>query len=118
MGTIAELLGYSLSDAPVAEPASQGPAAEGPGDEGGAGALTGADRAREAVMVAVLAETGHEPGDARRELTLAGDLDLDTLGLYAVVSAVEHETRVTFTDEDIASWVTLGDLLDAVAAAV
>ncbi|WP_175955794.1 phosphopantetheine-binding protein [Schaalia sp. Marseille-Q2122] len=68
----------------------------------------------EAVLAAIVAETALDPSRARLDLTLREDLDLDDLGLYAVVAAVEHELRCTFTDEAVRSWQTLGDILDAV----
>ena len=129
MGTIAELLGYTLPE----DPGPQGPegadSSEPPvGDEGD----TGPDRSPgerqpegstdpvgEAVMAAVLAETSLEPGDARPDLELTGpELDLDRLGRYSVVTSVEHELKVQFADADVESWRTLGDVLEAARDAV
>lgn len=67
----------------------------------------------EAVLAAIVAETHLEPSRARLDLTLRDDLDLNELGLYAIVAAVEHELRCTFTDEAVRSWQTLGDVLNA-----
>ena len=68
-------------------------------------------------MQAVLDEVELEPAQARCELTLRGDLDMDDVSLYAVVARVEREAKVALTDAQIEEWETLGDLLDAVAQA-
>ena len=119
MGSIADLLGDQLraglaqlvdpdaSDAaPDAAPASSERAVE-----------TAQDRAREAAMEAVLDEAELDPADARGELTLRGDLDMDDVSLYAVVARVEREAKVTLNDAQVQEWVTLADLLDAVSDA-
>ena len=119
MGSIADLLGDQLraglaqlvnpdvpDEAPDAAPASSESAAE-----------TAQDRAREAAMEAVLDEADLDPVDARGELTLRGDLDMDNVSLYAVVARVEREAKVTPNDYQIEQWVTLADLLDAVSDA-
>ena len=90
MGSIADLLGDQLraglaqlvepdasDDAPGAAPASSETAVE-----------TAQDRAREAAMEAVLDEVELEPAQARGELSLRGDLDMDDVSLYAVVARV------------------------------
>ncbi|MDN5964133.1 MAG: hypothetical protein L0H81_06275, partial [Actinomyces sp.] len=120
MGTIADLLGIDLQaalgqsqdegDATVRSEASDGTGDEG-GDEGGSPQVSDhgshatpglGERGEsapegghtvttdEVVMSAVLAETSLDPALAREDLTLAGDLDLDTIGLYAVVTSTEH----------------------------
>lgn len=111
MGTIAELLGFDLSDPTPPEgtdatTADEGDAVEAPGSEGG-----DAPASDEAVLAAVLAETSLEPTAAREDLTLVGDLDLDTVGRYAVITSVEHELGVQFRDAEVDSLETLGDLL-------
>ena len=68
-------------------------------------------------MEAVLDEAELDPADARGELTLRGDLDMDDVSLYAVVARVEREAKVTLTDAQVEEWVTLADLLDAVSDA-
>lgn len=122
MGTIAELLGFDLSE-PTPPGDGEGDAA--PVDEGGAAALPeagaeegapGPDTAAtptsdEVVLEAVLAETSLDPSDAREDLTLTGDLDLDTIGRYAVTTSVERGLGVQFRDADIDALETLGDLL-------
>lgn len=119
MGSIADLLGDQLraglaqlvdpeasDEAPGAAPASSGAPVE-----------TAQDRAREAAMEAVLDEAELDPADARGELTLRGDLDMDDVSLYAVVARVEREAKVTLNDTRVEQWVTLEDLLDAVSDA-
>ena len=119
MGSIADLLGDQLraglaqlvdpeasEETPGAAPASSGTAVE-----------TAQDRVREAAMEAVLDEAELDPAQARGELTLRGDLDMDDVSLYAVVARVEREAKVTLNDSQVEEWVTLADLLDAVSDA-
>ena len=119
MGSIADLLGDQLraglaqlvdpdasDEVPGAAPASSESVVE-----------TAQDRAREAAMEAVLDEAELDPADARGELTLRGDLDMDDVSVYAVVARVEREVKVTLNDAQIEQWVTLADLLDAVSDA-
>ena len=119
MGSIADLLGDQLraglaqlvdpdasDEAPGAAPASSESAVD-----------TAQDRAREAAMEAVLDEADLDPVDARGELTLRGDLDMDDVSVYAVVARVEREVKVTLNDAQIEQWVTLADLLDSVSEA-
>ena len=119
MGSIADLLGDQLraglaqlvdpdasDEAPGAAPASSESAVD-----------TAQDRAREAAMEAVLDEAELDPADARGELTLLGNLDMDDVSLYAVVARVEREAKVTLNDSQVEEWVTLADLLDAVSDA-
>ena len=119
MGSIADLLGDQLraglaqlidpdasDEAPGAAPASSESAVD-----------TAQDRAREAAMEAVLDEAELDPADARGELTLRGDLDMDDVSLYAVVARVEREAKVTLNASQVEEWVTLADLLDAVSDA-
>ena len=119
MGSIADLLGDQLRAglAQLVDPDSE---AEGHGDaqasSSAAGESTSAqERAREAAMEAVLDEADLAPENARAELTLRGDLDMDDVSLYAVVARVEREAKVGFSDAQIEGWQTLGDLLDAAA---
>ena len=119
MGSIADLLGDQLraglaqlvdpeasDEATGAAPASD---LERPSDA--------CERARVIAMEAVLDEADLDPVDARGELTLRGDLDMDDVSLYAVVARVEREAKVTLNDSQIEQWVTLADLLDAVSDA-
>ena len=120
MGSIADLLGDQLRAglAQLVDPAPDGdavsPAQASSIDVMGESA-TAEERAREAAMEAVLDEADLAPGDARAELTLRGDLDMDDVSLYAVVARVEREAKVGFSDAQIEGWQTLGDLLGAVA---
>lgn len=123
MGSIADLLGDQLRAglAQLVDPATEDDAPEGTQassiDAGEYPSSQDHDRAREAAMEAVLDEADLAPGDARAELTLRGDLDMDDVSLYAVVARVEREAKVALTDAQIEEWETLGDLLDAVAQA-
>ena len=119
MGSIADLLGDQLRAglAQLVDPDSE---AEGHGDAQASSSAAGEsasaqERAREAAMEAVLDEADLAPENARAELTLRGDLDMDDVALYAVVARVEREAKVTLTDAQIDQWETLGDLLGAVA---
>ena len=121
MGSIADLLGDQLRAglAQLVDPATEDDAPEGAqasSIDAGESVST-QDRAREAAMEAVLDEADLAPADARAELTLRGDLDMDDVSLYAVVARVEREAKVALTDAQIEEWETLGDLLDAVAQA-
>ena len=121
MGSIADLLGDQLRAglAQLVDPATEDDAPEGTqasSIDAGESVST-QDRAREAAMDAILDEADLAPGDARAELTLRGDLDMDDVSLYAVVARVEREAKVALTDAQIEEWETLGDLLDAVAQA-
>ena len=120
MGSIADLLGDQLRAglAQLVDPAPDGdagsPAQASSIDAMGESAAA-EERAREAAMEAVLDESGIDPADARAELTLRRDLDMDDVALYAVVARVEREAKVGFSDAQIEGWQTLGDLLGAVA---
>ncbi|WP_454899937.1 phosphopantetheine-binding protein [Actinomyces sp.] len=121
MGSIADLLGDQLRAglAQLVDPATEDDAPEdtqASSIDAGESVST-PDRAREAAMEAVLDEADLAPADARAELTLRGDLDMDDVSLYAVVARVEREAKVALTDAQIEEWETLGDLLDAVAQA-
>lgn len=136
MGTIAELLGLDLPDPTPPEggdaarflPGTDGAVvADGDSTDGGGTDGVAPDGSRddtspartcdEAVMAAVLAETTLDAGDAREDLTLVGDLDLDTIGRYSVMTSVEHELGVELRDPEVDAMGTLGDLLAAVRAA-
>lgn len=121
MGSIADLLGDQLRAglAQLVDPATEDDAPEGAqasSIDAGESVST-QDRAREAAMEAILDEADLAPVDARAELTLRGDLDMDDVSLYAVVARVEREAKVALTDAQIEEWETVGDLLDAVAQA-
>ena len=120
MGSIADLLGDQLR-AGLAQLVDPDASDEAPGAalaSSDSTVETAQDRAREAAMAAVLDEAELDPADARGELTLRGDLDMDDVSLYAVVARVEREAKVTLSDALVEQWVTLADLLDAVSDAV
>lgn len=119
MGSIADLLGDQLR-AGLAQLVDPDASDEVPGAASASSesaVATAQDRAREAAMEAVLDEAELDPADARGELTLRGDLDMDDVSLYAVIARVEREVKVTLNDAQIEQWVTLADLLDAVSDA-
>ena len=119
MGSIADLLGDQLR-AGLAQLVDPDASDEAPGAalaSSDSTVETAQDRAREAAMAAVLDEAELDPADARGELTLRGDLDMDDISLYAVVARVEREAKVTLNDASVEQWVTLEDLLDAVSDA-
>lgn len=116
MGTIAELLGYSLTDADASREPSNEPGGAAPPDESAPSDPRDRD-SRETAMSAVLEETDLDPDHTRAELSLADDLDLDTLSLYAIVARIEHDLSICIPDETIGAWRTLADLLDGVDAA-
>ena len=119
MGSIADLLGDQLRAglAQLVDPEAQDESAGAAPASSYASVETTQDRAREAAMEAVLDEAELDPADARGELTLRGDLDMDDVSLYAVVARVEREAKVTLSDSQVEEWVTLSDLLDAVSDA-
>ena len=119
MGSIADLLGDQLRAglAQLVDPEAQDESAGAAPASSDASVETAQDRAREAAMEAVLDEAELDPADARGELTLRGDLDMDDVSLYAVVARVEREVKVTLNDAQVQEWVTLADLLDAVSDA-
>ena len=119
MGSIADLLGDQLRAglAQLVEPEASDEAPGAAPASSDAPVETAQDRAREAAMEAVLDEAELDPADARGELTLRGDLDMDDISLYAVVARVEREAKVTLNDASVEQWVTLEDLLDAVSDA-
>ena len=119
MGSIADLLGDQLRAglAQLVDPEAQDESAGAAPASSDASVETAQDRAREAAMEAVLDEAQLDPSDARGELTLRGDLDMDDVSLYAVVARVEREAKVTLADAQVEQWVTLSDLLDAVSDA-
>ena len=119
MGSIADLLGDQLRAglAQLVDPDASDEAPDAASASSESAVETAQDRAREAAMEAVLDEAELDPADARGELTLRGDLDMDDVSLYAVIARVEREVKVTLNDSQIEQWVTLADLLDAVSDA-
>lgn len=119
MGSIADLLGDQLRAglAQLVDPDASDEAPDGAAASSESAAETAQDRAREAAMEAVLDEAELDPADARGELTLRGDLDMDDVSLFAVVARVEREAKVTLHDSQVEEWVTLADVLDAVSDA-
>ena len=120
MGSIADLLGDQLRAglAQLVDPDASDEVLGAAPASSESTVDTAQDRARQAAMEAVLDEAELDPADARGQLTLRGDLDMDDVSLYAVVARVEREVKVTLNDSQVEEWVTLADLLDAVSDAV
>ena len=59
------------------------------------------------------AHTSIEESQLRDDLSLE-ELDLDTLSLYAIVTAIEHELNISIEDAIIADWHTFGDIVASV----
>lgn len=101
MTTIAEALGMALPEPERAR-------AQGEGHEDAAPAGP--------VLEALAQESGREAGSIRPDMTLAGDLDLDVLGLYAVVTPAERALHTQIPDRRVQGLRTVRDLLDAFGA--
>ena len=68
---------------------------------------------REVVVNAVREHTSVEASQLHDGLSLE-DLDLDTLSLYAIVTAIEHELNISIEDAVIADWHSFGDIFASV----
>lgn len=99
MATIADALGMTLPE--PEDRGSRTPAAH----EGAAPAAP--------VLDALEQESGRSAHAIDARMTLAGDLDLDALGLYAVVTPAERALHVQVPDERIQTLRTVADLLQA-----
>ena len=59
------------------------------------------------------AHTSAEASQLHDGLSLE-ELDFDTLSLYAVVTAIEHELNISIEDAVIADWHSFGDIFASV----
>ncbi len=111
MGTIGDLLGDALGQA-LASNAENTPvdAIEGAREKA---QEERSAHVREVVVSAVRAHTSFEESQLRDGLSLE-ELDLDTLSLYAIVTAIEHELNISIEDAIIADWHTFGDIFASV----
>ncbi len=110
MGTIAELLGFDLSEEdPESDAAAVVDGQHGIDEDDGARV---ADPVVEAVNAAIAEETGSEPDQVLADSMLVADLDLDALGRYAIVTTVERSLKISLRDEDVDRAETAGDLVD------
>jgi len=62
-------------------------------------------------------ETGGDPDAVTAAHTISGDLDLDSLSRLTVATHAEDTFGVTIPDEQIDTFVTVGDLADFISAA-
>jgi len=62
-------------------------------------------------------ETGGDPGSVTLAQTISGDLDLDSLSRLTIATYAEDAFGVTIPDEEIDSFVTVGDLANFISAA-
>lgn len=53
-----------------------------------------------------------------KEATLQGDLELNSLDIVNLVVAFEEAFDISINDEDIRSFVTVGDIVDYIGARV
>ena len=122
MGTIAELLGYTLdpdenqTETPQASQDStdvQNVVTRVAQQAKVDASAARSEMAREIAMAALLDESGYEASQMRADLRLVDDLDIDMIGRYAIVAAIEHELHVRFSDIDVDSWKTVDDVLVA-----
>ncbi|WP_297556491.1 acyl carrier protein [uncultured Actinomyces sp.] len=98
--SIAEMLGYDLSDEQPDEVSAESASEDADADE-----------VEAAVVAALLDESTVKAEDFRSDMSLAEDFDLDEIGLYAVVAAVEQDLKISLKDADVAQVKTLEDLI-------
>lgn len=115
MGTIGDLLGDALGQA-LASNSDAAPveAIEGAREQA---AEERAKRVRQVVQDALVSNASVVPENIDGECLLSA-LDLDTLSLYAAVSAVEHELAISIPDAVVSQWVTVGDIASSVGELV
>lgn len=111
MGTIGDLLGDALGQA-LASNVENTPvdAIEGAREKA---QEERSAHVREVVINAVCAHTSVEASQLDDGLSLE-ELDFDTLSLYAVVTAIEHELHISIEDAVIAEWHVFGDIFASV----
>lgn len=111
MGTIGDLLGDALGQAL----ASNSDAAPVEAIEGAREQAAGerAEHVRQVVQDALVSNASVVPENID-DSSLLSALDLDTLSLYAAVSAIEHELAITIPDTVVSQWVTIGDITSSV----
>lgn len=112
MGSIADLLGYTLNA--EGEKSDISTEAGAVINVAGESSSPKTEHAREVVMDAILEFVDLAPEDARGDLTLKNDLDIDTLVRYAIVARIEHELKLSIRDSEVDAWETLDDVLSDV----
>ena len=107
MGTIGDLLGDALGQA-LASNSDAAPveAIEGAREQA---AEERAEHVRRVVQDALVSNASVVPENID-DSSLLSALDLDTLSLYAAVSAIERELAITIPDAVVSQWVTIGDI--------
>lgn len=115
MGTIGDLLGDALGQA-LASNSDAAPveAIEGAREQA---AEERAKHVRQVVQDTLVSNASVVPENIDGECLLSA-LDLDTLSLYAAVSAVEHELAISIPDAVVSQWVTVGDIASSVGELV
>lgn len=115
MGTIGDLLGDALGQA-LASNSEAAPveAIEGAREQA---VEERAEHVRQVVRDALVSNASVVPENIDDACLLSG-LDLDTLSLYAAVSAVEHELAISIPDAVVSQWVTVGDIASSVGELV
>lgn len=115
MGTIGDLLGDALGQA-LASNSEAAPveAIEGAREQA---AEERANHVRQVVRDALVSNASVVPENID-DACLLSALDLDTLSLYAAVSAVEHELAISIPDAVVSQWVTVGDIASSVGELV
>ena len=111
MGTIGDLLGDALGQA-LASNVENTPvdAIEGAREKAQEERSV---HVRSVLVNAVCAHTSVEASQLDDGLSLE-ELDLDTLSLYAIVTAIEHELHISIEDSIIADWQSFGDIFASV----
>ena len=61
-------------------------------------------------------EVGYPASDITEAQTLTGDLDVDSLDRLSIVTQAEDQFRVIIPDAEIATFATVGDLVNFIAA--
>lgn len=115
MGTIGDLLGDALGQA-LASNSEAAPVEAIEGARGQA-AEERANHVRQVVQDALVSNASVVPENIDGACLLSA-LDLDTLSLYAAVSAVEHELAISIPDAVVSQWVTVGDIASSVGELV
>ena len=115
MGTIGDLLGDALGQA-LASNSEAAPveAIEGAREQA---AEERANHVRQVVRDALVSNASVVPENID-DACLLSALDLDTLSLYAAVSAVEHELAISIPDAVVSQWVTIRDIASSVGELV
>ncbi|WP_314501233.1 acyl carrier protein [uncultured Actinomyces sp.] len=115
MGTIGDLLGDALGQAlALNSEAAPVEAIEGAREQA---AEERAEHVRQVVRDALVSNASVVPENID-DACLLSALDLDTLSLYAGVSAVEHELAISIPDAVVSQWVTVGDIASSVGELV